>query len=374
MLDKGDTDMFRLNCLLLVIVLLFTSCDKKQNRVATYRNVDIKDTKIKVKGANYVDRSGEHLCWSRFSEEVLSMPSTQSMFNADKARTNSGVRMQFKTKSDRVKLVFLPQLGDNRGAAFAINQNGQPTQTFEFNAQESSQQMTIEVVNQHPGLSTYFEVVMPSWANVALNSMELWGTSELEELADDSKPVYLAIGNSITHGVGQGSATYLTYPYLVAKSLGYDYYNLAVGGAKVSQAIADMTDELPKADLITILIGYNDLIFSGKPMAEYITAYESYLRSIRNNHPYAKIYCITLTYTKAEKSEKTGITPDQYRLALRNFIYHEQSKGDKRLFLIEGDEISSVENLRDDNPNDKVHFSIKGAELFAKELIEIIGE
>lgn len=365
--------MYKLGYLLFLFVFL-SACDKKQKSEDSVHVVDIMSSKLVVKGANYIDKSGEHLQWSRFSEEVLSLPSTQSMFNADKARTNSGVRLCFRTSSDKVRLTFMPQPGDNRGASFAVNQNGQQTQTIDYNSKESIQPMLFEIENQHPGKITDFEVVMPSWANVALSTMELWGDQVLEELVDARQPVYLAIGNSITHGVGQGSASYLTYPYLVAKSLGYDYYNLAVGGAKVSQPIAEMSSELPKADVISILIGYNDLIFNGKSVEQYIAAYSTFLATIRKNHPLADIYCITLTYTTSEQSEKTGITPDDYRTALRNFIYHEQSKGDKRLFLIEGDKITSVKNLRADNPQDKVHFSIDGAELFAKELVKIIDK
>jgi len=358
---------------LLVFVVLSSCANTKTNDQSdVYHPVSIFDDNIQVHGANYIYQKDELLSFYRFSEEALALPQHQSFFKADNARTNSGIRLQFKTNSSKVKLVFEPQQGTNRSAEYAVLQDGVQVDTFAFNGNKSKQPMVLEFDNVYKGRATLFEIILPSMANVALASMELMGASELESFSKNEQAVYLAIGNSITHGVGQGSAAYKTYPYLLAKALNYDYYNLAVGGAKVSQTIADMTAEMPKADLITILIGYNDLMFNGRTTAEYISVYSNYLKTIRMNHPKADIYCITLTHTRAIKSDKTGITPDEYRIALKRFIYQLQSEGDKKLHVIEGDKITSEANLRPDFPTDKVHFGYRGAELFAKELYQII--
>jgi lysophospholipase L1-like esterase len=63
---------------------------------------------------------------------------------------------------------------------------------------------------------------------------------------------------------------------------------------------------------------------------------------------------------------------DSYRKALKHLVFQLQSEGDSRLHLIEGDHITSEANLRQDVLSDKVHFSIEGAALFAKELEQLI--
>ncbi|WP_439183353.1 hypothetical protein [Carboxylicivirga taeanensis] len=105
-------------------------------------------------------------------------------------------------------------------------------------------------------------------------------------------------------------------------------------------------------------------------MNEFTGAYLSYLKEIRQNQPKANIYCITLTHTRAEGNERTGVKPNEYSRALKHLVYQLQSEGDRRLYLIEGDKITSESNLRPDVLSDKVHFGIQGAAMFANELAE----
>lgn len=187
-------------------------------------------------------------------------------------------------------------------------------------------------------------------------------------LTEIDKPVYIALGNSITHGVGQESASFLTYPYILAEKLNYDMYNLGVGGAKISFPLAQMTKEMPKAKLITILIGYNDFKFKHKTIQQFIHDYTKFINELRKNQPNANIFCIGLTYTKATINEHSGVKPEDYRIALKNIIYEFQTKGDQSIFYIAGDEITSEEDL-----NDKVHLNIQGAANFANKLYNQIS-
>lgn len=334
--------------------------------------VEVSNELVTVKGANYVFREEGLLSFSRFSEETLNAPLKEAMFNADKARTNSGVRLLLSTNSSTIRLTLMPLNGENRGAEFAVLQNEVQTEIFTFKGDKAKQDMVLEISNQYRGEATLFEITLPSFANVGLKKIELDEGTALLPITDKEQAIYLAVGNSITHGVGQGSATFLTYPYLLAKAKNYDYYNLAVGGAKISPAIAHMTSELPQADVITILIGYNDLMFNDKTVDDYSASYLSYLKEIRRNQPKANIYCITLTHTRATENERTGVTPNEFRIALKHLVYQLQSEGDGRLHLIEGEKITSEANLRTEVLTDKVHFGIEGAALFAKELEQII--
>jgi lysophospholipase L1-like esterase len=340
---------------------------------AQTKEIAVNNDNIKVFGANYIYRSIDKLSFSRFSEHTYQTPQNERMFNVDKAQTNSGIRIQFATTSPSISLTFSPQAGNNRGAEFAVLQNNKLTKTKAFKGKEHLNDMGLIIENITPGKETLFEVVMPSFCNVALTKMTIDEKHNLLPFSSDKKPIYIALGNSITHGVGQGSATYLTYPYLLARKLNMNYYNLAVGGSKISQAIARQTSEMPQANLITILIGYNDLMFNNKSIEEYKKAYTNYFLEIRKNQPGAFIYCISLTHTRAIRNEKTGITPNDFRKALQEVVESLIDNGDTKVEFIAGDSITSEANLRQEILSDKTHFGIPGAALFAEELYQIIS-
>lgn len=339
-----------------------------------FKAVPLNSSNIHVAGANYVYAEKNKLHFSRFSEDVLALPQKQAMFSAEKARTNSGIKIRFATTGNYINLEFTPGEGTNRGSEFAVLQNGKLWRKFKFSGELGKKPMVLNIKNAKSDRYTQFEVVLPSWSDVALTHMEIEKERELFSFKSKKKKTYLAIGNSITHGVGQGSASYLTYPYLLAEKLGAEYYNLAVGGAKVSQAIAEMTAELPEANFITILIGYNDMAGASMTVDQYVANYTAYLKEIRKNQPKATIYCISLAYTRFEKNEKTGATPDDFRNALKKLVEDFIANGDKKLVFVDGKSISSEANLREDNPKDIVHFGIEGAALFADELYKIIAK
>lgn len=338
------------------------------------KTIPLNHPNIQVMGANYVYPSVEKLHYCRFSEVTLNAPLQNKMFNPENAKTNSGIKIRFKTASPFVNLTFMPQAGSNRGSEFAVLQNGELAGKFDFKGEASKKEMILKIINIYTEQETLFEVVLPSLSNVALTKLEIDDLQELGACTPERRPIYLALGNSITHGVGQGSASYLTYPYLLAENLGFDYYNLAVGGAKISQAIATQTAEMPQADIITILIGYNDLHFNNKTVAEYTSSYQAYLSEIRKNQPNARIFCISLTHTRSTGNEKTRVTPDDYRKALKTIVETFQSNGDDKLVFVAGDKITSEANLNLDNPEDRTHMSIKGAAMFADELNKIINQ
>ncbi|MBK3519237.1 sulfatase-like hydrolase/transferase [Carboxylicivirga marina] len=336
-------------------------------------SVRLDNKNIHVLGANYVTRSSNELSFSRFSDKTYHSPNEVRMFSLANGRTNSGIKLLFKTASNKVSLKFVPAEGTNRGAEFLVLQDGQFDNTYKFNNSMSKGEMVLDLTNKFTGQSTVFEIVLPSLINLKLHQLIVDEGADLEVFTPDKKPVYLAIGNSITHGVGQGSASYLSYPYLLAEKLDYNYFNLAVGGAKISQAVAEQTSEMPQADLITILIGYNDLVGFGKTPEDYKKDYRKFLKTIRKHQPNATIYCISVTYTNTKKGKKTNYTPDDFRKSL-NELVAEFSRDDNKIIFVEGDKISSKENLREDNPKDPVHFGIKGAALFADELYSIIAK
>jgi len=176
-------------------------------------------------------------------------------------------------------------------------------------------------------------------------------------------PVYVAIGNSITHGTGQ-KAGYETYPFIVSQKKGWDLYNVAVGGSKISWPVAKMLSD-KHIDVITILWGYNDWNAGFTPKGEIIPRYSKLLKILAKDHPDAKIYCILPTATKATAPKRGNLTLDDIRNAEKQAAESLIKKGFSNIKIINGKEISDKSLL-----NDKVHFTVEGAKQFAENLLK----
>ena len=351
----------------ILITLFFTA-----NTCISQKSLNLKNKNIKVLGTTYSSRSKDKLSFNRFSDKCLESPDSLRMFDINKARTTTGIRIQFKTKSNNFILEFTPEKGINRGASFAIFRNNELLETIDFNRNESSKLMKIHFHENCNEKEKLYEIVLPSLCNVSLTKFEILDNFELISFIPYHKSTYLAFGNSITHGVGQGSASYLTYPYILAKKTNMDLYNLAVGESKISPAISLQSKEIKQADLITVLLGYNDLMFNDKSVDKYISDYKKFIQTIRLYHPNAEIFCISLTYTRNTQNPRTHIKPDDYRVALKKLVTSLRIN-DKKIYFVPGEQISNEENLRKDNLQDLVHFSTQGANQFAQELFEIIN-
>ncbi len=336
---------------------------------AMARQIAATDERIQVHGAKYVSRTESGLSVNRIREDVLSKNPKELGLNPQKARTTTGVILSFQTDSHKIGITFRALPGENRGSEFGVFENEALIREFKFPKTEKP--VKLEIQSKDAG-SSFFEIALPSWANAEFLSMNIDDNAHLDRLPVAEKKVYVALGDSISHGVGQGSATHKTWPFLLSRKLDAELYNLAVGGGKISIPVAAMLADWGKIDLITILIGYNDLHFDGKSPEEYGEKYNELLDVIRENHPETKIYCITPLYTKNPVSNKTGHSIQEFRETLIRLI-KKKGSADKNLHLIEGNHITSEKNLRTDNPSDPVHLGTEGAAMLADELASRIG-
>ncbi len=353
---------------LLTCILASANLLSAQQRIAP----DAKE--ITVRGCQFVSMKDGLRCFQRFDPSIGKLSPKEIGFNWQKAKGTTGVRLFFKTDSPRVTIVFeLDKTAPNRGSDFGVFIDGQFHKSFKFSHKDGTT-LKLEVDSGSAKMKCY-EVTLPTFATPCLKGIEIAKEAKMQEVTDLPQKVYVALGDSITHGRGQGGATYRTYPYLLAKKLGYDYYNLAVGGGKISVPAGRQLKGLKEIDLISILIGYNDWVFNGKTPEVYKDDYRKLLRAIRAHHPNTKIYCIGLLYTRTTKSRKLGETyqPEDYRAALASLVKEFQESGDQNIFFIQGDRITSEKNLQGAaQPKDPVHLGIPGAEMFAKELYKII--
>jgi lysophospholipase L1-like esterase len=217
-------------------------------------------------------------------------------------------------------------------------------------------------------------VSLPSFSEIALLRIEIDEEAELRPHARENKPVYVALGDSITHGTGQGNASHLSYPFLLSRKLDFTLYNLAVGGSGVPVGVGPMLGDFPRIDLITVLVGYNDWNGEGKTPAEYYDRYRQLLLAVRASHPKAVIVCISPLYTARQLSKITGLTIDPFREVVYRLVREFQDQGDQQIYLVKGETITGKANLRDGGIKDPVHLSVEGAAQFAEQLHQWIRE
>ena len=330
------------------------------------------DPRIRISGAEFSKYSAQQVELQRHSDLLLSMPTNESLLNPQKARTTSGIIISFSTDSPTIRAGFKKLPGEQRNGLYTVFNNDNAISEFTINSQTDSI-FYFEFDNPDTSSASLFEITLPTWNNLAFTGLEIDSAYDLTDLRQGDKKRYVAYGNSITHGTGQ-RGTKETYAFQVARHFGWELYNVAVGGAKTSVALADMIrDNFDRLDYITILIGYNDYNNEGVDTTTYKNRYDAVLNSIREKHPQSDIFCITPTYTRQDSSKKTGIPISDFRKAVANLVHHQQAQGDAHLFLIYGERITSEANLKDPaTSNDPVHFSVDGAALFADSLIKAI--
>jgi arylsulfatase A-like enzyme/lysophospholipase L1-like esterase len=325
------------------------------------------DTNIIFQGSRYIIGDANGVYFQRHSDAVLALPASQSGFNAKKARTTTGISMLFKTASPSVEVNFTHDLGgdvENRNSRFAVYEEGRFIGTHHFAKTESN--LTFTVHSASPGTASVFRVAFPNWSKPDFRGLQLNSGTVLEPYTPSARKKYVVLGDSISHGTGQAS-TYLTYPWILSELLDLDLYNLAVGGAKVSVPAAEMLAEFPSVDVITILIGYNDLHSAGKTVAQYAADLNAQIDAVRTNQPDAELFCISPTFTTNMTNAATGETIMDFRQTVYNAVATRQASGDSRIHLVRGEDITSATNL-----NDAVHFSEPGAEMFARELAAVM--
>ena len=285
-----------------------------------------------------------------------------------KARTTTGVKMFFKTDSRKVLLHFrVPEGFVDRGANWLVLQDGRPWKKFDFSAKQREMELKLESAS--PGRPMLYTVVYPSWADPVFYGMELDKGARLQSFTLPKRPLYVAYGDSVSHGTGQKSASYLTWPYQLAEKLGCDYYSLAVGGAKIMLPAVECFKYFKKVDLVTFYLGINDAAV--KSPEEYARDYDAALGVIRKYQPDAKIFCITIHTLPEDKVGKFTKTPlAAYRQPVRDVVAARQKAGDKNLFLVEGTTLAGLEDAM--NPGN-VHLGVDGAKRWADRLYEVIA-
>lgn len=313
--------------------------------VTNSRQLDLRDERIGVLGCLHVNRTENSISMSRFNATNLAEPRINYMQNG---QTQTGVIVKFSSNSNYIKLKFAEVQGARWGTEYGVWADGVWYNKY------TSHNFTLQ---KPAGKDSVTWEITPSLMNaVSLAGIEIENGKELLSSHSEIMPQYFAIGNSITQGVGQGNAGYLSYPFLFGRKMGYETYNLGVGGSKVSWKVATELQNR-KADLITVLWGYNDWYFVGETAANYRSSITELINKIREFQPNTPLVCISLIGT-GNPVPSSGVRIEEYRDVMSELVRNRNASGDKNIYLLDGSNVN-VELM------DKVHPSVKGAADFA---------
>ncbi|MCK9507643.1 MAG: SGNH/GDSL hydrolase family protein [Pigmentiphaga sp.] len=309
---------------------------------------------IVIEGAQYLTKTPERVIINRHSEEFF--PLVTGYFLEARAKTQTGVVIRFKTDSPQLKVNFEKRNDSeqrNNSCVFAVYKNGKLSGYI-----RDTYQLNITAGTTDP---VVWEIVLPYLWGVNFTGIDLVSGYTLLPQENENKPKYVAIGNSITHGTGQTDASDVTYAFRFARAMGWELYNLAVGGSRIHEQIAEETKNLD-LHAISILWGFNDWTQTQPSvlMANVMPRYKLLLENLREYHPDAYIYCIMPTHTTNPRTP----TIDTLRNAERRIVKEMIAQGDDRFIVVEGGSVNNTADL-----TDNVHLNNQGASKLADFLI-----
>lgn len=318
--------------------------------------INANDPLIEIKGAQYLTKTADSVIINRHSEEFF--PLVSGYFLEARAKTQSGVVVRFKTNSPQLRVHFKKRNdAEYRELTFAVYKNKQFSEYIANSYQLNLNSGTTDAVT--------WEIVLPYFHGVHFAGLELETGYSLFAPDEENKKKYIAIGNSITHGTGQTkAASDATYAFLFARAMNWELYNLAVGGSRIHEQIAEETKEL-NVHAISILWGYNDWVQGREIMSSVMPRYRLLLENLRKYHPDAYIYCLMPTFTTSVKPNSGNDAPiDTLRNSQRRIVREMIAAGDNRLVIVEGGNINNSSDL-----TDKAHLNNEGARKVADYLI-----
>ncbi len=309
-------------------------------------------------GANDIDLSESKATLYRFKKEYA-LGEVQGYYEQKRAGATSGVKLRFKTNSPKIKAYFQENTSisdDLFWHTFDVFKNGE----YQFD----SQGWEIEMENPSQEIVEW-SITLPTFSNAEFLNLEILNGFSLSPISKN-KPVYIAIGNSITHGIGINTySTRLTYPYIIADSLGYELYNWGIGGSKIYDGILSNFSTGLEPDLISILWGYNDVHYSGSDAYlanNSFPQYETILTSLLNNYPNACVLAILPTYTTNQTNTHIR-TIDSLKNGQLQIIQQLQ-KSYSNLTYLNGNDYTEALSLNDD-----VHLNQSGNQSLAYGII-----
>jgi lysophospholipase L1-like esterase len=256
-----------------------------------------------------------------------------------------GARIRFCTNATSVKAKFnqngLHQRKDVMNSVGVWLIEGKQAGHFQV-GHERSELMTVVLLDQAAMEKRLIELILPYGDSLDFTGLEVNDGAVFFPVEPRPSFRYVAYGDSITQGF-QCSMVSRTYPFLVAEAKKWQLVNLGFGWRQAT-ALDGVVVGSFKADIITILMGYNDYI-TNKPLKSYEADLQGVIRNIRAQQPLVPIYLLTPLWSTEPHPTTLGLKLEDYRKVVRNVA---EKAEDQNLHLVEG--LNLI-------PNDPQYFS-----------------
>lgn len=202
---------------------------------------------------------------------------------------------------------------------------------------------------------------------------------KFNEQLPGKKITYVALGDSLTYGVGTTNFQQ-AYPYLLAKDLsgktqGLRLILLAYPGYKTADLVRDYQDKaiIAQPDIITIMIGVNDM-HNRVNLADFKTTYQGLIENLKTKTK-AQIYLISLPFIGDSSLmpfpyqnyfiQETKEYNEQVKLLAKenNLVFIDITTDTEKLFKTPGNHYS----------RDRFHPSAEGYKIFEKLIYDRIN-
>ena len=205
-----------------------------------------------------------------------------------RARCAAGIMLCIDTDSPTLDLTGRVLTGARTYAGFDVEVDGRAIEAHRIETRPETR--TLRLFDLPTGPSRRIVVTFPQSAIVELDALTLASGSKATASASDRKK-YLAIGDSITHGMDARRPS-SAYAVQLARLLQLELLNVGVGGHVYDLEALD--DDLPfKPDLVTIAYGTNDWS-RGTSQAEIAATVEQYLpRLLESTAAAARVFVLT---------------------------------------------------------------------------------
>lgn len=321
---------------------------------ADWRALALDDPRLRISGALTTAVQDGVLVARRFDPAVAE--ASRATLRPDHAATTSGIALHLRSDGAAVRLTFAARPGIDRGQDYAWLRDGEPAGERSFPRGAATAAIDLPA-SARP---TAWTVAWPSWATVALARVEVAGGDLLAPPPPRLRLRLLAVGDSISHGTGQGSATVRTWPWRCAQALGLELHNLAVGGSMTTPAVAAMAAGLD-AEVITVLYGFNDWNREGG-LEPFRARYRALVSALATAHAQARVLCITpIAATRTQPGHRLGTTLDQYRGVVQEVVAGLRAAGLGQVEVLDGAAATGPGDLADG-----VHLTPAGAEHLAQ--------
>lgn len=254
-----------------------------------------------IKGVVSLKEKDGFIQFDRFTEKQLESYKRIADISYIRAKCPAGVKMEFLTEEKNISFDFVTEGYCRDWLGFDVYENDNLTKVDL--REETLEKGSFEYTVKSEG-KVKIEIYFMFSCILKLHNLSFGEIEYIEE----EKINYLALGDSITQGMLNKSAS-MSYPAILGRKYNLNVLNHGVGGYWFDKKSLDK--DLPfEADLITIAYGVNDAtkaFANGEDEVYVLNKAEEYIAEVKNIYPYARIIIITPVWQeRADKEADYG--------------------------------------------------------------------